>query len=142
MLVAVGVLGEGGAGGKSPPAALEHQARLRLDRTLPCQCALPHHHVEHGHAVLMREKGGEDEVGGGLSGDQVGANARNEDSHICSNLVIVQKVSLNVRFYGNFWVLFGIHDSQLKFIKIWERDCRAHTHKYSVVKLIKFGIFK
>ena len=41
---------------------------------------------------------------------------------------------------------FGFHlvsmTLTLKFIKIWERDCRAHTHKYSVVKLIKFGIFK
>ena len=60
VLVAMGVLGEGGAGGEPPPSTLEHQARLGLDRAFPSQGALPHHHVEDGHAVLMREKGRED----------------------------------------------------------------------------------
>ena len=36
--------------------------------------------------LTKHEEGGEDEVGGGLGGHQVGANARNEDGHICSNL--------------------------------------------------------
>ena len=60
VLVAMGVLGEGGAGGEPPPSTLEHQARLGLDRAFPSQGALPHHHVEDGHAVLVREKGRED----------------------------------------------------------------------------------
>ena len=86
VLVAVCVLGEGGAGGEPPPATLEHQPRLGLDRSLPCQGAFPHDHVEDRHPVLMGQEGGEDQVGGGLSGQQVRTNARNKDRHISSNL--------------------------------------------------------
>ena len=63
VFVPVGVLAEDGTGSKPPPADLEDQPGLGLDRERPGQRVSSDSNVDHGHPVLVRQQAGHHQPG-------------------------------------------------------------------------------